>query len=309
MEATQMPERIAMKQPFASGAGEGGLTAISNQTGNMVNFVEGFPSVYAAPASSGGKYVSRGEMNALGNLASNDLFYHKCGGINVFDAALSNVIGGYPKGAILKYHHNDFLYDVISLQENNTWNYIDNGIDNEHWAYLSVPDKKVDDVFFEGGSGVASGDTLLGVIKAYKTGGLVIKSGVTPVWVDNGTQVNWSSSSLYTMTGVSVGIKDLGETIPQSTKFPHFQNNEVTWEDWLNLSGDYGRVIASSETGYNIQELSSVAGAFGAVIKDHYYALALLCGRNEVRDVITSLTLVNFLDFSSLEGTIKINYA
>jgi hypothetical protein len=305
MDSTQMPNRIAMKQPFASGAGDGGLIPIVNQEGDKVNFIEGFPPIYAAPASSGGKYVSRGEMNAIGNLASNDLFYHKCGGLNVFDGELSNVIGGYPKGAVLKYHHNDFLYDVISLQDNNTWNYIEDGVDNEHWAYLSVPEKMVDDVFFEGGTGVATGGTILGVIKAEKTSGLIVKTGLTPVWTDGGTQINWSTGTYSGFVGVSVAIKNLGTTIPESITFPVGDD----WAGWLNLSGDYARCTADSSQGCVVSYMSQKSGVFTSLVKGNYYALGLLCGAEEIKQVITGLTRLNLLEFSSITGTLKLNYA
>ena len=169
--------RLAMPRPFAKGDGAV-LTAIEATAGNKVNYQDGFPSVYSAPHSGGGQYITRGEMNAIGNLASQNQFYFLAGGINTFDATFATSIGGYPEGAVLKYLNNGYLYDVISLIDNNTVDFTAQGIDGVNWAYLSVEEKKVfDDVFFEGGTGATPGTALLGVVKAKRTMAQAINTG------------------------------------------------------------------------------------------------------------------------------------
>ena len=116
MTSSEIPSRIAFKTPFAI---TGDKTAIADSDGANVNMQTGFPSVYSVPAANGGKYVARGDMNALLNLSTNDLFYHKCGGLNTFDAEFAVKIGGYPKNAILKYIDGTDIYDVISLVDDN----------------------------------------------------------------------------------------------------------------------------------------------------------------------------------------------
>ena len=123
MTSSQIPSRIAMPCPFG-GFGSDNITPIKTVTGTDVNFPDGFPSAYGAPTDTSGKFVTRKEMNAIGNLASNDLFYHKCGGLNTFDAAFCAQIGGYPKGAVLKMlGDNNTVFDVISLVDNNTFDF------------------------------------------------------------------------------------------------------------------------------------------------------------------------------------------
>ena len=87
MTSAEVPSRLPMLKPFAF---NGTRDAIPDSTGDFMNITQGFPSVYGIPKSSGGQYVSRSDMNSLGFLATNDIFYHKCGGLNTFDASFSD---------------------------------------------------------------------------------------------------------------------------------------------------------------------------------------------------------------------------
>ena len=141
--------RLAMPCPFATDSGAA-LTPIANTTGNDVNFHEGFPSVYSAPASNGGKFVTRGEMNAIGNLASQNQFYFLAGGINTFDEDFCTQIGGYPEGAVLEINEGNIIIKVISLKDNNKVNFngntspvgkangiVDGFVDGQNWNYAN----------------------------------------------------------------------------------------------------------------------------------------------------------------------------
>lgn len=148
MTSSQIPSRIPIKRPFAE---DGLLTPIADADGDALNYPTGFPSVYSVPASSGGKYLGRGDINAVGNIATNDLFYHKCGGLNTFDADFAAKVGGYPKGAILKFVNGTYVYDVISLVDNNKVDFtgampttaqqaagiVAGSIDNANWMYCN----------------------------------------------------------------------------------------------------------------------------------------------------------------------------
>lgn len=171
MTSAQVPSRIAIKRPFAE---SGLITPIADASGDDVNYPQGFPSIYGVPASEGGKYVGRGDINALGNVATNDLFYHKCGGINTFDADFSAKVGGYPKGAVLQYLNGNYIYDVISLVDNNTFDFVaNNSIDDVNWAYCNKDVTASDRVLVvESSSAINANNNqglLLGVFKAPKT--------------------------------------------------------------------------------------------------------------------------------------------
>ena len=126
--------RIAMPKPFAHDGLITPIVDIGDST-HPVNFADGFPSEYSAPHSQGGKYVTRGEFNAIGNLATRNDFYKACGGLNTFNAALAAKIGGYPKGAVLQLLDNNVLKYVISLVDNNTVNFNTAGVDGVNWMF------------------------------------------------------------------------------------------------------------------------------------------------------------------------------
>ena len=126
--------RIAMPKPFAHDGLITPIVDIGDST-HPVNFADGFPSEYSAPHSQGGKYVTRGEFNAIGNLATRNDFYKACGGLNTFNAALASKIGGYPKGAVLQLLDNNVLKYVISLVDNNTVNFNTAGVDGVNWMF------------------------------------------------------------------------------------------------------------------------------------------------------------------------------
>lgn len=139
MTSSEMPSRMPMSCPFAS---RGETTTIGNVSDTSLNFPDGFPSVYSSPASLGGKYVTRADINAIGHIATNDLFYHKCGGINTFDTEFATAINGYPKGAILDYYNGYEYVKVISLVDNNMSDFR-NGIIDDYWMKLNQPDNNL----------------------------------------------------------------------------------------------------------------------------------------------------------------------
>lgn len=303
--------RLAMPRPFAKGDGAA-LTAIEAAAGNNVNFQDGFPSAYSAPHSGGGKFITRGEMNAIGNLASQNQFYFLAGGINTFDATFATSIGGYPEGAVLKYLNNGYLYDVISLIDNNTVNFTVQGVDGESWAYLSVQEKKVfDDVFFEGGTGATPGTALLGVVKARKTSGIVVDTSLNPVMGTNKNVYSYSGQN-QVMYDVNCGIMilEIGATISSSISFPSWSGVDSTitmnWNGWKSLSGMYTVFLGYNSSSFMARQRE--AGFLAEVTKDYYYAIALMCGNGEL--IVNGMYKeIEIIDYESVSGTLKLMYA
>lgn len=128
--------RIAMPKPFAHNGLITPIVDIGDAT-HPVNFNDGFPSQYSSPHSQGGKYVTRGEFNAIGNLASRNDFYWMCGGLNTFNSSLASKIGGYPKSAVLDQLLGNKLYKVVSLVDNNTHDFNTEGVTGAYWAYCN----------------------------------------------------------------------------------------------------------------------------------------------------------------------------
>ena len=181
MTSSQVPSRMAMPCPFG-GFGGGNVDPIAQVTGSDVNYVDGFPAAYGAPSANNGKFVRRKQMNAIGKLASNDLFYHKCGGLNTFDADFCAAVGGYPKGAILEYVAGTQIYNVMSLKDNNKADFtgadhssdgtgISTGtVDGINWTYCNkdAPSQQVINVVSGDGTGV-NVDSQKGTIVSFFT--------------------------------------------------------------------------------------------------------------------------------------------
>ena len=272
MTSAQVPSRIAIKRPFAE---SGLITPIQDASGDSVNYPQGFPSIYGVPASEGGKYVGRGEINAIGNVATNDLFYHKCGGINTFDAAFAEKVGGYPKGAVLQYLNGNYIYDVISLIDNNMFDFASsNTIDGANWAYCNKETSSSDRILVVESSTTVNANNsqglLLGVFKAPKNGFIVFEGNYTV-----NTQVGVSSDG--TNAGFAVALYDLGAsytTIPTLTA--------ETLKNWkaIYTASTYCPKTQSPNSVFSatVSFTLSVTPITDMLTYGNFYAIAALCG-------------------------------
>ena len=267
MTSAEVPSRIPMLKPFAF---NGTRDAIPDSTGDFMNITQGFPSVYGIPKSSGGKYVSRSDMNSLGFLATNDIFYHKCGGLNTFDASFSDKIGGYPKGAVLQFLNGNYLYNVISLHDNNTFNFVsENSINGVDWAYCNEEMASTDRILvlesnqtlFSTGTNVTTmtyTETFLGVFKATKSGPVIFEGGVEPIIVR-------PVASKEGAAGVGIFIIDLGESY---NEIPELSIDTIS--QWTavalfhgNLGTSIGNIVAQFNHYYAVKGfVSSCVGGY-----------------------------------------------
>ena len=272
MTSAQVPSRIAIKRPFAE---SGLITPIQDASGDSVNYPQGFPSIYGVPASEGGKYVGRGEINAIGNVATNDLFYHKCGGINTFDAAFAEKVGGYPKGAVLQYLNGNYIYDVISLIDNNMFDFASsNTIDGANWAYCNKETSSSDRILVVESSTTVNANNsqglLLGVFKAPKNGFIVFEGNYTV-----NTQVGVLADG--TNAGFAVALYDLGAsytTIPTLTA--------ETLKNWkaIYTASTYCPKTESPNSVFSatVSFTLSVTPITDILTYGNFYAIAALCG-------------------------------
>ena len=272
MTSAQVPSRIAIKRPFAE---SGLITPIQDASGDSVNYPQGFPSIYGVPASEGGKYVGRGEINAIGNVATNDLFYHKCGGINTFDAAFAEKVGGYPKGAVLQYLNGNYIYDVISLIDNNMFDFASsNTIDGANWAYCNKETSSSDRILVVESSTTVNANNsqglLLGVFKAPKNGFIVFEGNYTV-----NTQV--VAKATKTNAGFAVALYDLGAsytTIPTLTA--------ETLKNWkaIYTASTYCPKTESPNSVFSatVSFTLSVTPITDILTYGNFYAIAALCG-------------------------------
>lgn len=297
---------MAFSMPFGANDSSNYMMPKTAQDPTNPNFLDGFPVAFSAPKSNNGQYVTRLQMNGIGNLASRFEFFRRVGGIVTFDSDLATAIGGYPSGAVLKYLNNGYLYDVISLVDNNMVDFNSVGIDDVNWAYLSVSDKQVfGDIFFEGGNGLSVGTTLLAVIKAKKTAPIRLESSISATVGGQVSTYPYTETFVDTLVifaGCGIMIKDLGTSIPSTIPMPNFS----TWNDWLSLSGSYTSLWSNGSGILHVSE-QQTAGFLPEVTKDHYYALALFCGEGAwSNDAENNVVTIN--KYTSLSGSIKITY-
>ena len=250
MTSAEVPSRIPMLKPFAF---NGTRDAIPDSTGDFMNITQGFPSVYGIPKSSGGKYVSRSDMNSLGFLATNDIFYHKCGGLNTFDASFSDKIGGYPKGAVLQFLNGNYLYNVISLHDNNKFNFVsENSINGVDWAYCNEEMASTDRILvlesnqtlFSTGTDLSTityTETFLGVFKATKSGPIIFEGEIEPIIVE--------PDSHSGDAGVGIFIIDLGESY---NEIPELSIDTISqWTAVALYHGNLGTSIGDMVAQFN----------------------------------------------------------
>lgn len=284
MTSVQVPSRIAIKRPFAE---SGDIEPIVDVAGDSVNYLQGFPSIYGVPGSSGGRYVTRANMNAIGNVATNDLFYHKCGGLNTFDAEFAAKVGGYPKGAVLKYLNGTYLYDVISLVDNNKLDFtgaiptssqsaagiVAGSVDNVNWAYCNKEVASSDRILvletstpFSPNSSMG---TLIGVFKASKNGNIVIEANY-----DIGTFVKEGTFPSTSPIGFAICIYSLGSSY---STIPTLSTDTIN--SWGCI---YSKPIRY--TTYNLRALPNSGSSFSLSINPfteklvygNYYAISAL---------------------------------
>lgn len=285
--------RLAITKPFASGV-DAILTPIANTAGedSSVNFNDGFPAAYSAPKSNNGKYITRGEMNAIGNLASQNQFYFMAGGINTFDQDFCNAIGGYPQGAILNYLDGDKLLFVESLMDGNTNNFVINGVDGVSWRLLVTPtdESQVNSIFFQGGRNAGIGRSILGTVKAKQTGAITVSD--TFKLILSGSQYalgrygGMGTGNWMGFVGCSLAIKDLGISLPSgsSIEMPVYtigttsSASTINWNDWTSLSGNYS-IAGFWNQSVNQSPYATVEpmpNFTGFVEIGHYYMIAIL---------------------------------
>lgn len=318
MTSAQVPSRIAMPCPFG-GFGTENITPIQNLSGADVNFPDGFPSIYGAPVDNNGRFVTRKEMNAIGNLASNDLFYHKCGGLNTFDADFCVNIGGYPKGAVLDYLVGLELKKVVSLTENNKFCFtgeelsedqISEGlkvgkVDNINWAYLNHP--FISGELFSGGFSIRNGFTTIFTFVAPKSGTINI-TVENPNITTEKTETILSSGATYSTISNNIRdscviIKDITNSTPADLKYPEWGNlsssnpyNDYSWKVcYGSCVGQYhpsnGSVITRS---IDLYDMSIMSG--------NKYMIAV--GAGNVISQLDSTKLVSSI--YTFSGTLKV---
>ena len=82
----------------------------------------------------------REDFNGLFYILSSMLFYFQHGGFITFNSDVSDKIGGYPQGCMLDYYDGSAYSKVVSLIDDNTYNFVENPdyLDGEHWQLVTA---------------------------------------------------------------------------------------------------------------------------------------------------------------------------
>lgn len=124
MQASDIPGKLPV--PFGNAAGGSFIRAIpvASQIGisdGAASLTDGFPPLTFQPIASGGIPVNGRDMNGILFEISGWTRWVAAGGPITFDSGFSTLIGGYPKGAVLKSTATDAGF-WVSLIDNNTAN-------------------------------------------------------------------------------------------------------------------------------------------------------------------------------------------
>ena len=231
------------------------------------NFHDGFPVAYSSPKSLGGQYITRSEMNGIGNLASRYEFFRRVGGIITFDSSLSTEIGGYPAGAVLDYLDGTNIHSVYSLVDNNDFDFTINGVDGLHWAFLNTDKGSFESIAFNIDS-ITNVDSQasLGVFRAKKTGSLSLQnrmsktftvstSEVIPGAQQNGATVDANFVIGYRIQMANLGNGDAPTSWPESSFTNTGSTQLVNWNGITQFIG--GKVFFLLFNSYNQQFITS----------------------------------------------------
>ena len=124
--ASSLPTFTPIPNVFAYQGDKSNIPAtVDTSTSAMASWQWGFPPKTAENLDDGGVPPNRFDMNALGYIATQPLWMLQQGAYFTFVQAVSDLIGGYPLGAVLNYYDSVAKeYHVVrSLKANNTANF------------------------------------------------------------------------------------------------------------------------------------------------------------------------------------------
>ena len=139
MKSTDLIQPLPMVSPIANQGAKFNIPQNPTSTG-LASVVEGFPEITMKSLKEGGLPPRGQDANGMFYLSTDQRVYLQNGGIITFSQEVSDLIGGYPKNAVLDYiDENNAYCKVQSLIDDNTNNFVENPslIDDVNW-------KKVD---------------------------------------------------------------------------------------------------------------------------------------------------------------------
>lgn len=139
MKSTDVIQPSAMSVPIAH-SGTRNIIPENEQENGLASIATGFPDITMIAPKNGGLPPRGQDCNGMFYLSTDQKVFLQNGGIITFNQEVSDLIGGYPQGAILDYvGENDSYTKIKSLIDDNTYNFLTNSeyIDGEHWELLN----------------------------------------------------------------------------------------------------------------------------------------------------------------------------
>lgn len=131
---------VAIPNLFAYDAtGDGNILQVPDIHSTDVCFKNGYPAGYDNTSGSD-KAIERNKFNWLLRAFSQASYFGQTGIRYTYNSSVSSAIGGYPLGAVLAHDDGTSIRNVVSLVDNNTHNFLTDGVDNIHWKYLDQSD-------------------------------------------------------------------------------------------------------------------------------------------------------------------------
>lgn len=139
MKQSEVLAPTPIKYPVAYAGIKNNIPLLPTGTNNA-SITEGFPEMTMKALKDGGLPPRGEDFNGLFYLTTDQKAFFQDGGYITFDTAVSMLIGGYPKGAILDYYNESTNYytKVTSLIDDNTNNFVENPalIDGINWQFV-----------------------------------------------------------------------------------------------------------------------------------------------------------------------------
>jgi hypothetical protein len=128
---------LVMPNLFAHSASGTDIAPIPATDDNSeVAFDTGYPADYDNSGQNP-KTIERAKMNWLLRVLSQGSFFGQTGIRYTFNSVVATAIGGYPLGAVLALDDGTSIRNVVSLVDNNKYDFVTNGVDNQHWKYIN----------------------------------------------------------------------------------------------------------------------------------------------------------------------------
>ena len=137
------PQLPVMEKPFADNVGQRAhKIPATTQNVNAISYALGIPIAFSVPKSGGGSVIERQQFNRLVYDSTVGTYKEELGYFETFNPTVCENIGGYPKGAVLKWYKTT-REDGLKMPESSAGNIM------SEWPYFSTdkfPEYNIGDI-------------------------------------------------------------------------------------------------------------------------------------------------------------------